>query len=1066
MPETAMKKLFFLLISLGVLIPSYSSAATHDIHIGWTYDYQAVEGRTLAGYHLYKEGVEICTSNTPTDRAIDCTIESEDGTFDFTITAFSTDGYESSQSSPYSYTLTTPQTPLSSFSIHLDWTYDYQPVEGRILAGYYLYKEGIKVCTTNTPTDRSMDCNFESEEGTFDFTLTAFCTDGYESSHSSPYSYTLTTVSEPILLAAFNTIPASLSGDVPFSVTFDAATSSGNIASYSWDFGDNSSSSGSQASHTYNASGTFNATLTLIGTSGATSQKSVVITVDPAPVAVIATTPTSLSGDLPFTVSFNGSGSTGNLSTYSWNFGDNSSGSGSQTSHTYNTAGTFNATLTVISANGTVNQDSVVIAVSSAPVAAITTNPTSLSGDAPFAVSFNGASSTGDIASYEWNFGDNNLCSGSQTSHTFLTAGTFTTTLTVTSTNGTTSQKAVTVNVSPPPVAAITTNPIELTGNTPFTVSFDASNSTGNISSYAWNFGDNSLGGGSQTSHTYTTTGSFNATLTVTSTNGTTSQKSVTVVTTAPPVAPVAVISPTTLTGDIPLTVSFDGSSSTGAVSYAWGFGDGTTASSSKTNHTFTIAGTYTTTLTVTNAEGLTNAKSVTVTANEAPAENTSPTAVIGSTTAVGDAPLSVNFDGSGSYDQEGGISSYLWNFGDGSQTTTGASATHSYTVPGTYGASLTVTDSQGAQNTTSTPVMITGEPVENLAPTARITASTIEGTTPLEVNFGGSTSSDPENSALTYSWNFGDGASGQGSTISHIYTIPGTFTATLTVTDDIGATASTTTTITAAEGIPVFKIELGEVEIDNNWIRVDYSEPFINPMVVAGPPSYNDENQCVVRLKNITTTGFDIRIQEWNYLDDIHTKETVAYFVMDQGSFTLDDGTLVEAGQFTSSDTNFQEVQFNTAFTVEPVVMTSIATLNEEDTVTGRLRNITATSFEHKTQEQELATEHGNETVNYIAWEPSRNSLNGINVIVDKTADKVRSRWYTIDYDEQLVDIPIFLGTMQSNDGVDTSTIRYTDKTNTELEVKVEEEQSQDDETRHTSETVGYFLFFSNSNP
>ena len=177
--------------------------------------------------------------------------------------------------------------------------------------------------------------------------------------------------------------------------------------------------------------------------------------------------------------------------------------------------------------------------------------------------------------------------------------------------------------------------------------------------------------------------------------------------------------------------------------------------------------------------------------------ENTPPTAVISSPTTTGEAPLTVSFDGSGSHDTEGPIKAYLWSFGDGSQTTTGATATHRYTVAGTYSASLTVTDGQDATNTLSIPVTITGQTIENLAPTARLTASVIEGTTPLKVLFDGSNSTDPENSPLTYSWNFGDGASGQGATATHIYTSPGSFTATLTVTDDSGAKASTTATIT-----------------------------------------------------------------------------------------------------------------------------------------------------------------------------------------------------------------------------------------------------------------------------
>ena len=952
---------------------------------------------------------------------------------------------------------------------HIEWTYDYEPTDGRTLAGYSLYQEGVKICTNNTPTDRTMDCTFESEVGTFDFTLTAFCTDGYESPHSPPYTFTLTTPPEQELLAVFNTNPTPLIGDIPFFVSFDATTSTGDITSYNWNFGDNSSGSGSQTTHTYTTPGTFSATLTVTSANGTTRQESVLVTVTPAPIAIITTTPTTLSGNVPFTVSLDASTSTGDISSYSWNFGDNNSGSGSQTTHTFTTPGTFNTILTVTSTNGSTSQQSVTVNVLDAPLADFTTNPVSLTGDIPFTVSYDASSSTGNITSFAWDFGDNSSGSGSLSTHTYNTAGTFNTVLTTTSSNGTTSQKTVTINATTP-----LTPPGNYNIHLEWKYDYQPAEGRTLVGYNLYKEGVKVCTNNNPTDRAMNCSfesqaGTFNFTLTAFDTDGYESSHSSPYTFTLsspsdPAFAANIVTAPTVLSGNAPLTVSFDGSTSIGAVSYAWAFGDGDTANGSHTNHTFTAAGTFTTTLSITDAQGLITAKNVVVTVNETSTQNTLPTAIIESSTAMGDAPLAVSFDGSGSHDNEEPISSYLWNFGDGSPTTTGSTATHSYTVAGTYSAALTVTDSQGATNTTSTPVIITGQTVENQAPTARLTASTTSGTAPLQVVFDGSTSTDPENSTLTYSWNFGDGSSAQGNTTTHTYTSTGIFTATLTVTDDIGAASSTTTTITTTDETPVFQIELGEVEIDHKWLRIDFSDPFINPVVVAGPPSRNDSDPCVVRIRNITTTGFDIRIQEWDYLDGTHAKETVAYLVMEQGNFTLDDGTMIEAGQFTSTDSNFQAIQFNTTFTTEPVVMTSIATFNEEDAVTGRLRNISTTSFEHKTQQQESLNAHGNETGTYIAWEPSNNSIDTINIIVDKTEDKVRSRWYTVDYGEELSELPIFFGTMQSQDGSEASTVRYTNKTNTEVQIMIEEEQSLDDETWHTSETVGYFLFFSNS--
>ncbi len=447
---------------------------------------------------------------------------------------------------------------------------------------------------------------------------------------------------------------------------------------------------------------------------------------------------------------------------------------------------------------------------------------------------------------------------------------------------------------------------------------------------------------------------------------------------------------------------------------------------------------------------------------------NNPPVARISSSSPIGDAPLTISFNGQDSSDEDGSIKSYLWDFGDETQNTaTTPTVIYTYNSAGNYTASLTVTDNNDATDTTTTPIFVTTPPVENESPTARLTVSISEGIIPLSVTFSGSTSTDPENKPLTYDWDFGDETTGENVSVTHIYTTAGSFTAKLTVTDDAGATSVTTTTITTQQQVATLNIELGEVEIDHNWVRIEFENSFINPIVVARAPNVEDNDPSVVRIKDITTSGFDIRIQEWNYLDGNHIKETVSFIVLEQGNYTLDDGTMIEAGKFTSQDTNFQTIQFNTAFTTSPVTMTSIATFNEEDTATGRLRNISTTSFEHKVQEQEsLVNGHGSEEISYIAWEPSKNRIGPINVIVDKTRDKVRNRWFTIIYGTQLSDIPIFFGTMQSHDELDTSTVRHTNKTESDIQVTIGEEQSLDDETRHTSEVVGYFIFSKSATP
>ena len=146
------------------------------------------------------------------------------------------------------------------------------------------------------------------------------------------------------------------------------------------------------------------------------------------------------------------------------------------------------------------------------------------------------------------------------------------------------------------------------------------------------------------------------------------------------------------------------------------------------------------------------------------------------------EAPLLINFDGRGSSDEDGNITSYVWDFGDES-TASGELVSHSYQESGSFIASLTVTDNDNMSNTET--VIID---VVNQAPTAKATISSYEGEAPHNINFTGSQSSDPDGSIISYLWDFGDGSSSSDADVSHEYLNAGEFNTTLTVTDNLGA--------------------------------------------------------------------------------------------------------------------------------------------------------------------------------------------------------------------------------------------------------------------------------------
>ena len=154
-----------------------------------------------------------------------------------------------------------------------------------------------------------------------------------------------------------------------------------------------------------------------------------------------------------------------------------------------------------------------------------------------------------------------------------------------------------------------------------------------------------------------------------------------------------------------------------------------------------------------------------------------------------------VRFDGSASRGGLGAVvTSYVWDFGDDSSGT-GITATHRYSAAGTYVAKLTVTDSNGGTNQSAGQTIVVGG---GAAPTADFIVSPASPLVGQTIFFNATTSSaGAGHSLVSYDWNFGDGSTKSGSTVSKSYAAAGNYTVVLTVTDEVGQTAQTVNSVT-----------------------------------------------------------------------------------------------------------------------------------------------------------------------------------------------------------------------------------------------------------------------------
>jgi PKD repeat protein len=576
-------------------------------------------------------------------------------------------------------------------------------------------------------------------------------------------------------------------------LTFDGSASRAGdrpIARLRWNFQDGTKAEGTRVNHAFAASGRYTVTLTAEDDTAPPCNAGLgrlTVRVNSPPVAEAGADIRVAVGE---TVRFDGSRSydiDGGIADHRWDFGDGVGIAGAVAQHAFGRPGTYVATLTVQDDAGVTNsisRDTLRVVVNDPPLAEAGSDRHVAPGEP---ITFDASASTdrdGFLVEQSWEFGDGAQGEGPRVVYAYAKPGIYRVKLTVIDDSGTSTRQAedgLTVIVNAPPVAEA--GPDQLV--TSSVIRFDGSGSSdpdGRIARYDWDFGDGGTGSGPTPTHVYRASGDYRVRLTVTDDSGTIRSNAGDTLRVRVNAAPIADAGPDQIVAP-GQTVGFSGRGSLDPdgdiVAYQWDFGDGTSASGPAVSYSFADPGTYRVRLTV----GDDTRQTAAVDFDEAMVfVNTPPVADAGPDQIA--APgQTVQLSGCGSFDAEGAITSYRWDFSDLDTPAKGCRTTRTYPNPGTYTARLTAADRSGAPNGTTQDELIVRI---NHPPVAAAGPDIVSGST--IIDFDASASADADGDPLTYEWDFGDGSpSAGGVRVTHSYAEGGIYPVTLTVNDGTG---------------------------------------------------------------------------------------------------------------------------------------------------------------------------------------------------------------------------------------------------------------------------------------
>lgn len=257
---------------------------------------------------------------------------------------------------------------------------------------------------------------------------------------------------------------------------------------------------------------------------------------------------------------------------------------------------------------------------------------------------------------------------------------------------------------------------------------------------------------------------------------------------------------------------------------------------------------------------------------------------------------------------------------------------------------------------------------------------------------------------------------------------------------------------------------EIGSIDnLGDSPQTIQLEKDFENPVVIAEPASFRGSQPATVRISDVKSDSFVARIQETENQDGKHAVEDASYFVVEAGTWELDDGTLIEAGELNSRGLvtqDWDDVSFGADFDETPTVFSQIQTLNGAQYADTRQRRTDANGFQVGMEEEERLNEggHARENIGWLAVSPGRGQWDGNDYYARTTGKQYDQTWNEFSFTNNIDSRPQLLAQIASYTGSDPANLRYRNLGANDVELKVQEDQSEDRETTHANESVSVF--------